>query len=113
MVFNKLFAFSRLINLFQLSNARVLFVSLGGNENVQEGVVVALDEDGILGGVQLSNEGLVSVDNSDIQVRHSFGNGSCVQLLNLVLLVVLGDVGNGGGYRVLIINIDEALVSQY
>ena len=53
-VLNELLVFSRLINLLQLSNAGVISVSLGGNENVQEGVVVALDEEGILGGVQLS-----------------------------------------------------------
>ena len=58
MILDEFFVFSRGIDFFQLLDARILSVGLGGYEDVNKRVVSTFNQQGILGGIQLSNEGI-------------------------------------------------------
>ena len=85
MILDEFFVFSRGIDFFQLLDARILSVGLGGYEDVNKRVVSTFNQQGILGGIQLSNEGIVGVDNGNIKITHCFRNRSSVKLLDLVV----------------------------
>ena len=68
MILDEFFVFSGGINLLQLFNARILFVSLGGYEDVNKRVISAFDQQAVLRRVQFGNQCIVGIDYGNIKV---------------------------------------------
>lgn len=62
MILDEFFVFSGGVNLLQLFNARILFVSLGGYEDVNKRVISAFDQQAVLRRVQFGNQCIVGID---------------------------------------------------
>lgn len=75
MILDEFFVFSGGVNLLQLFNARILFVSLGGYEDVNKRVISAFDQQAVLRRVQFGNQCIVGIDYGNIISRSPIALG--------------------------------------
>ena len=72
-ILDEFFVFSGGVNLLQLFHTRILFVSLGGYEDVNKRVIGAFNQQTVLRRIQLGNQCIVGIDYGNIKVATALG----------------------------------------
>lgn len=109
---NEFFIFVGLINLFQLGNARIIFVFFFGNKDIYIGVIRFFQQQRIVSRIQAGRNGIVGIDNGNSKIGQAVRNNSGVKLTNNVVMRIFGNILNGSGNVIAVFNFNQAFVRQ-